>query len=371
MLSKSIIINHKLPLLLAAKSTTTSFIRLASTSTATSSPIRKEDQPKQEVVADNGTHYVKLSKEKELPVERLFDISTKVYSPTDEALQDDTKFITHPLYPHPVWTLKECEKVGITHREPRTIGDKISYYGTQYCRGLFDIFTGYKEANGDSYKYKGTRYFMNDSKFITRCLFLESIAAVPPSTAGFLRTLHSIRLLRRDKAWIDTLADEAYNERMHLLTFIKVGKPSWFTRTMIYLGQGVFTNIFFFTYLLNPRYCHRFVGYLEEEAVKTYTHLIDDLSIPGRLPLLEKTKVPKIAQQYWHGLNENSSFKDLILKIRADEAKHREINHTFANLNTTDRNPFALEIKDFHEPQPNDGLEVTRPTGWERKDLYL
>ena len=25
------------------------------------------------------------------------------------------------------------------------------------------------------------------------------------------------------------------------------------------------------SYLISPRFCHRFVGYLEEEAVKTYT----------------------------------------------------------------------------------------------------
>ena len=67
---------------------------------------------------------------------------------------------------------------------------------------------------------------------------LESVAGVPGSVAGFLRHLHSLRMLRRDKAWIETLLDEAYNERMHLLTFIKIGKPSWFTRSIIYVGQG-------------------------------------------------------------------------------------------------------------------------------------
>lgn len=30
-------------------------------------------------------------------------------------------------------------------------------------------------------------------------------------------------------------------------------------------------NAFFLCYLIAPRVCHRFVGYLEEEAVKTYT----------------------------------------------------------------------------------------------------
>jgi len=34
---------------------------------------------------------------------------------------------------------------------------------------------------------------------------------------------------------------------------------------------GVFVTLFMMAYLISPRFCHRSVGYLEEEAVKTYT----------------------------------------------------------------------------------------------------
>jgi hypothetical protein len=37
------------------------------------------------------------------------------------------------------------------------------------------------------------------------------------------------------------------------------------------------------SYIISPRTCHRFVGYLEEEAVVTYTHAIAELE-HGRLP---------------------------------------------------------------------------------------
>jgi hypothetical protein len=37
------------------------------------------------------------------------------------------------------------------------------------------------------------------------------------------------------------------------------------------------------SYLISPRTCHRFVGYLEEEAVVTYTHAIEELE-RGHLP---------------------------------------------------------------------------------------
>ncbi len=45
---------------------------------------------------------------------------------------------------------------------------------------------------------------------------------------------------------------------------------SWFLFIL-----GTFVNLFFLAYLMSPKFCHRFVGYLEEEAVKTYTHCLE------------------------------------------------------------------------------------------------
>ena len=39
--------------------------------------------------------------------------------------------------------------------------------------------------------------------------------------------------------------------------------------------SGFFVSMFGITYLISPRFCHRMVGYLEEEAVKTYTKCIE------------------------------------------------------------------------------------------------
>ncbi|EER32846.1 alternative oxidase 1, mitochondrial precursor [Candida tropicalis MYA-3404] len=354
---------RKLPVV----STTTchNLIRLSSTLTAPpSTPLNQV--PKHSSNHEDSSIFVE-------PKKSAFDVSTKIYSQEGVNRNDDSRYLTKPTYPHPVFPTEECENVTVTHREPRTFGDKLSYKGIHYVRKIFDFFTGYADPSpSNPNQYVGTRYEMTEGKWMTRCIFLESVAGVPGSVAGFIRHLHSLRMLKRDKAWIETLHDEAYNERMHLLTFIKIGKPSWFTRSIIYVGQGVFTNVFFFLYLLNPRYCHRFVGYLEEEAVRTYTHLLEELKEPGKLPNFQKMKIPTVAAQYWPELTNESSFRDLILRIRADEAKHREVNHTFANLEQkSDRNPFALKIEGLNEPQPNHGLKVMTPTGWERKDMHL
>lgn len=51
-------------------------------------------------------------------------------------------------------------------------------------------------------------------------------------------------------------------------------------------------------YLVAPTVCHKFVGYLEEEAVKTYTHALHDIDA-GRLPDWTDKAAPDIAKRYW------------------------------------------------------------------------
>lgn len=42
---------------------------------------------------------------------------------------------------------------------------------------------------------------MTEEKWITRFIFLESVAGVPGMVAGMLRHLKSIRKMRRDHGW--------------------------------------------------------------------------------------------------------------------------------------------------------------------------
>jgi len=137
---------------------------------------------------------------------------------------------------------------------------------------------------------------------------------------------------------------------------------------MILGAQGIFFNGFFLAYLFSPKTCHRFVGYLEEEAVMTYTHCIADLEA-GKLPLWEKTQAPQIAIEYWNMPEGKRMMKDLLYYVRADEAKHREVNHTLGNLDpNTDPNPFVSEFQDPEHPHPSKGLKNNKAIGWARDE---
>lgn len=98
--------------------------------------------------------------------------------------------------------------------------------------------------------------------------------------------------------WIHTLLEEAENERMHLLTFIKLKNPSIVFRGSVIATQAIFYNLFFLAYAISPKFCHRLVGYVEEEAVITYTHIIEMID-QGKLPEFETMEVPAIARGYW------------------------------------------------------------------------
>ena len=169
-----------------------------------------------------------------------------------------------------------------------------------------------------------------------RAVVLETVAAVPGMVGATLTHLRCLRRMTDDNGWIRTLMEEAENERMHLMTFIHVAKPTLFERCVILGAQWVFYLAFFGLYLASPRTAHRVVGYFEEEAVVSYTYYLQELD-EGRSPNLP---APAIARHYWK-LPDDATLRDVVLAVRADEAHHRDVNHGFASelagLEVTDR----------------------------------
>jgi ubiquinol oxidase len=147
--------------------------------------------------------------------------------------------------------------------------------------------------------------------------------------------------MRRDHGWIHTLLEEAENERMHLLTFVQMKQPGPFFRAAVVGAQGIFMTAFVAAYTIYPPFCHRFVGYLEEEAVHTYTDILRAID-RGQLDGWCHELAPQIAVDYWH-MRPGATVRDLMLVVRADEANHREVNHTFADLSLDAVNPYILK----------------------------
>lgn len=159
-----------------------------------------------------------------------------------------------------------------------------------------------------------------------RAVVLETVAAVPGMVGGLLQHLKALRHIRDDQGWIRELLDEAENERMHLMTFIEIAQPSRFERAIIMLGQAIFYNAYFWLYLFTPRIAHRIVGYLEEEAVVSYTQYLAEIDA-GRV---ENVPAPALARDYWK-LAADARLREVVIAVRADEAGHRDRNHEMAD----------------------------------------
>jgi ubiquinol oxidase len=176
---------------------------------------------------------------------------------------------------------------------------------------------------------KALRFFADTffaKRYGHRAVVLETVAAVPGMVGATLNHLKALRRMKADNGWIRTLMDEAENERMHLMTFIEVCKPTLFERFMVIAVQWVFYLFFFGLYLVAPKTAHRLVGYFEEEAVISYTHYLAEID-EGRS---ENVDAPEIARRYWN-LPADATLRDVVLLVRADEAHHRDVNHGFAN----------------------------------------
>ena len=193
------------------------------------------------------------------------------------------------------------------HFKPKNLSDRIAFSFTKFLRFNADFFFAKRYGH--------------------RAVVLETVAAVPGMVAGMLNHLKSLRRMEQDPGWIKVLLDEAENERMHLMTFIHIAKPSSIERFIIILVQGIFFNLYFIMYLISPRTCHRIVGYFEEEAVTSYSEYLEEVE-QGRL---ENVPAPKIAIDYWN-LPAYARLADVIRVVREDEAGHRDVNHKFVKL---------------------------------------
>ncbi len=194
--------------------------------------------------------------------------------------------------------------LGVHHR-PKGLSDRFALGCTKALRFFADTFFARRYGH--------------------RAIVLETVAAVPGMVGATITHLKCLRRMCDDQGWIRTLMEEAENERMHLMTFIEVAKPTLFERFVVIAVQWVFYIGFFALYLISPKTAHRLVGYFEEEAVISYTHYLAEID-QGRSA---NGPAPAIARHYWR-LPADATLRDVVLAVRADEAHHRDVNHGFA-----------------------------------------
>lgn len=192
-------------------------------------------------------------------------------------------------------------------RTPETVMEKITRASVVFLRTLADLFFRQRYAH--------------------RAVFIETIAAIPGMVGGAFLHLKCLRKIKEDEGWIRLLLDEAENERMHLMAFIQIAKPTWIEHILIHLTQFLFLLFYSFLYFCSSRLAHRFVGYLEEEAIYSYSEYLTKV-LEGKI---ENIPAPLFGIKHWK-LQKTARLSDLIVAIREDERHHRDTNHYLSDL---------------------------------------
>ena len=207
---------------------------------------------------------------------------------------DDNKFVSNESIEAPL------------HTPPESFSDSFALFITKSLRFFAD--TLFRKRYGH------------------RAVVLETVAGVPGMVAGVVHHLRSLRNMKDDNGMIKELLEEAENERMHLMTFIEIAKPSKFERFLILLAQIFFGIFYTFLYIFFKKTAHRMIGYFEEEAVMSYSEYLAEID-SGKIL---NRPAPQIAIDYWN-LGSDASLRDVVIAVRADEAGHRDKNHEFAD----------------------------------------
>ncbi|KAF2074127.1 hypothetical protein CYY_004569 [Polysphondylium violaceum] len=239
------------------------------------------------------------------------------YTPREVLERIDREFVMPPIY------------------VPVTFSDKLAHSSVKFLRKFSNLF--FRE------------------KYVSYAIILETIAAVPGMVAGMMTHLKVLRNMENNN-WIKILLDESENERMHLLSFMELTKPNMLERGLVAVAQGVFWNLFLICYFINPKTCHRFVGYLEEQAVISYTNFLRDLDAG----LVKNVKAPPIAIEYW-GLPADATLRDLILVIRQDEVDHRHVNHEISDkIKVNSNDPIRIHNHFLESPETTNNSSVAQ-----------
>ncbi len=210
-------------------------------------------------------------------------------------------------------------KVVLTDITPHITGHTENYVYTpkifrdKVARGLVRFLASIMDA-------------LFQTRYCHRAVVLETVAAVPGMVGGMLQHLKSLRRIEDDRGWIHMLLSEAENERMHLMIYSEIARPTFGERLAIMIVQFFFYHLYFLLYLLSPKTAHRFVGFLEEEAVRSYEHYLR-LVHQG---IHENIKAPERAIVYWK-LPHEAKLSDVISATIKDEMLHRDVNHRFAD----------------------------------------
>ena len=122
-----------------------------------------------------------------------------------------------------------------------------------------------------------TEYQTKDRSPEWRLIILESFVGGVPG--GMLAVsfchCHSLFTLQRDQGSICNFLEQAENERIYLIAYLKMFNFSSLTKALVFGAQPSMTQFLMLIYMISLAAMHCFDGYLEGNAVETYENIVN------------------------------------------------------------------------------------------------
>lgn len=125
---------------------------------------------------------------------------------------------------------------------------------------------------------------------------------------------------------IEDLLCEANDTHFHVLVCRDLVEPKKSILVWTYLLRGLAIFLFRALAYLSPKAGHRTLGYMYEKSVIDYTNWIEAIEAGD----ITNVEASKMAIGYYE-LAENSMLTDVLMAMRGDNIKYRDIEHGYAD----------------------------------------
>ncbi|KAI3438922.1 hypothetical protein D9Q98_001336 [Chlorella vulgaris] len=250
------------------------------------------------------------------------------------SLRKDAIDVETFLSEHQVYTPAYLESVQALHRVPKKAHEYIAWYLHVMARTIIGLLTGtWGMGSGVSERAMGRRILMFTS--------VGTAGALAGVVANHIRC---ILWNVNDNGWVRTAAANAECVRMH--SGIMAGitwrprRPPLLARLFhIALQVTTFFQLLVLSFLL-PSVALAYDAYRAEEQVFNYSQAID-LIDSGRFSHWRSMQPSALASSYY-GLQDGCSLRNVLLRMRADEASMHYIQSVLADLPVLSTNPFII-----------------------------
>ncbi|RNF12860.1 GTPase activating protein of Rab-like GTPase [Trypanosoma rangeli] len=179
-------------------------------------------------------------------------------------------------------TTLESER--LTHHPPQRVSDHCCIYLVKLLRWLADKL--FRE------------------RYLHRATMLKVVAPAPP-LAGAMVNYFRMMLKKEDSAYVPRkgsfatetrgLLAQAESHASHVQILMQMTEITYVERVAAIFLQVVHFTVFVVLFLVSPRMAFRLMGYLGEESVVIWTHMINDIDF-GKV---SERAVPQAAIDYW------------------------------------------------------------------------